>query len=226
MTKNVHQHPGGKIYVRVDNSIYDDTAQNFGRDFGYAWPRPPQGFNERIYDQGRRHVVMGTAADGSAIQRGDVMPWSFGDQVIIDLPAGLAAQTARRQQEAIPPLPDAKLRKGAELDAEYNKRAQAPIDFTVAAGAYQWHATQEAEINLSSATAPFISGQTSRTHRPWYPYQSRVAVDVTYVELVNLSSAISDRRSDLLVTKKAKEDEIAALTDVQAVLDYDVTTGW
>ena len=92
--KTVQQHPDGNVYVRVDGATYADTPANFASDFGYPLPELPQGMTERIYDQGRRHVLAGETAAG-AVTMGDEMPWPLGDQTIDNVEAGLSNQQAR-----------------------------------------------------------------------------------------------------------------------------------
>lgn len=88
---NVHQHPDGMIYVRVGDKTYRDTKQNFEIDFGIELPPLPDGAIERIYDQGRRHVLQ---SDDSVIG-GDDMPWKLGDQIIADVNSALAKKRDR-----------------------------------------------------------------------------------------------------------------------------------
>ena len=57
--KQVHQHPDGMVFVRVDDATYADTADNFAIDFGFMLPELPEGMVERIYDQNRSHVLAG-----------------------------------------------------------------------------------------------------------------------------------------------------------------------
>jgi len=97
--KTVHQHPDGSIFVRVDDTTYMDTPTNFESDFGYPLPALPEGMTERIYEQGRRHVLAGETADG-VVTMGDEMPWPMGDQTIGNIQAGLNGQAARAAAEA------------------------------------------------------------------------------------------------------------------------------
>src|SRR5215204_1459087 len=92
-----HQHPDGNIFVRGDAGIYyTDTPENFTADFGVEPPVLPDGADDHVYTQGRRHAFMG----GGNIIAGGPVPWPVGDQVIAALPAGLAAQAARKAEQA------------------------------------------------------------------------------------------------------------------------------
>jgi hypothetical protein len=104
--KQVHQHPDGMVFVRVDGATYGDTPDNFLSDFGFLLPELPEGMNERIYDQNRRHVFAGEN-DTGAITSGGEMPWPLGDRAILDIEAGLSSQAARRvaEEAAKPPAP-------------------------------------------------------------------------------------------------------------------------
>lgn len=96
--KQVHQHPDGMVFVRTDDAMYGDTSDNFAVDFGFLLPELPEGMNERIYDQGRRHIFAGQT-DAGVVTLADVMPWPLGDMTILNVEAGLSAQTARKAAE-------------------------------------------------------------------------------------------------------------------------------
>jgi hypothetical protein len=98
MIAQVHQHPDGAVYVRVDSEVYVDTPANFATDFGEALPDLPPGAVERIYDQGVRHPIL----DGVNIIDGGPMPWPLGDQIIAAIHSLLAAQQARQALEKEP----------------------------------------------------------------------------------------------------------------------------
>jgi len=104
--KQVHQHPDGMVLVRVDGATYRDTPDNFAIDFGFLLPELPEGMNERIYDQNRRHVFAGEN-DTGAITSGGEMPWPLGDRAILNIEAGLNAQSTRMaaEQAAMSPPP-------------------------------------------------------------------------------------------------------------------------
>jgi len=67
-------------------------------DFGATLPAMPEGADDHIYTQGKRHAFMG---DGNIIEGGP-MPWPDGDRIIGAIQLGLAAQAARRQANAAP----------------------------------------------------------------------------------------------------------------------------
>lgn len=92
----VHQHPDGWIIVR-ENGVnrYLDTLENFQDDFGLAMPELPEGADERIYEEGKRHAIHnrdGLVAGGERL-------WQFGETVIANLGNGVTAQQGRQ-----PPL--------------------------------------------------------------------------------------------------------------------------
>jgi hypothetical protein len=87
-----HQHPDNWVYVRTAGGIYADRPDNFVADFGVELPPLPDGANERIYTQQRRHALMG---DGNVVAGGD-LPWPLGDAIIARIAEGLEAQRARR----------------------------------------------------------------------------------------------------------------------------------
>jgi len=97
MNAEVHQHPDGFVCVRTPLGTYIDTPENFVADFGATLPAMPQGADDHIYTQGKRHAFMG---DGNIIAGGP-MPWDVGDTIIANVTAGLANQAARRQAATV-----------------------------------------------------------------------------------------------------------------------------
>lgn len=60
----------------------------------------------------------------------------------------------------------------------------------------------------------------------WTPIESATPVDLTLAEISAIMSGIASRREDLLTVKTSKSNAIMALTDIDDVIDYDVTAGW
>lgn len=87
----VHRHPDGLVYVRTIGATYCDTPDNFVSDFGEELPALPQGADEHIYTQHRRHCFMGS---GDIIEGGPV-PWDQGDVIIAKISPALAAKAQR-----------------------------------------------------------------------------------------------------------------------------------
>lgn len=96
--KMVQQTPDGLIYVRDGTKVYGDTTANFTLDFGETPPTLPANANDRVYEVGVRHPIMG----GGDIIAGGPIPWDVGDRWINNIDAGLAAQAARPPPEVIP----------------------------------------------------------------------------------------------------------------------------
>lgn len=90
--REIHQHPDGLIYVRADDATYVDSGANFALDFGVSLSALPDGADDHIYTQGKRHAFMG---DGNVIEGGP-MPWEQGDRIIENVGKALAAQEARQ----------------------------------------------------------------------------------------------------------------------------------
>lgn len=86
-----HQHPDGLVYVRTANGTYMDTRDNFVADFGVELHPLPDGADDHIYTQSKRHAFMG----GGNVIDGGPMPWPEGDAIIAAVAIGLAAQAAR-----------------------------------------------------------------------------------------------------------------------------------
>jgi hypothetical protein len=91
-----HQHPDGMVFVRTDSGTYMDTVENFQLDSGRALELLPEGANDRVYTQGKRHAFM-NVYDGNIIAGGP-MPWPDGDNYIGRIEELLANQTARLQR--------------------------------------------------------------------------------------------------------------------------------
>ena len=60
----------------------------------------------------------------------------------------------------------------------------------------------------------------------WIPVGGTAPVTVTPAEQAAIMSGIAARTNDLNVKKNTKLGQVAALTTIDAVIDYDVTTGW
>jgi hypothetical protein len=60
----------------------------------------------------------------------------------------------------------------------------------------------------------------------WIPIDAPAAVNVTTVEFMNMMSGIAARRQTLQITKNSKTTAVNAMTDINDVIDYDVTAGW
>jgi hypothetical protein len=86
-----HQHPDGRIYIRSEFGLYDETRENFILDSGLQPPLMPVGANDHIYTQGQRHAYMG---DGNIIAGGD-REWEWGDNVIAIVRKLIKAKRAR-----------------------------------------------------------------------------------------------------------------------------------
>lgn len=94
-----HEMRDGNIAVRLDDGrFYIDTVENFVKDGGPQPDTLPNGADERIYTQGRRHAIQ---KDNNVIDGGP-MPWPEGDDIIADGASYIDAQTARNA--APPPL--------------------------------------------------------------------------------------------------------------------------
>lgn len=87
----VQQTPDGLVFVRDGTKVYGDTTANFNADFGETAPALPAGANDRVYEVGVRHPIMG----GGDIIAGGPIPWDVGDRWIANIDAGIAAQAAR-----------------------------------------------------------------------------------------------------------------------------------
>src|SRR5438309_12077229 len=92
MNAEVHQHPDGLVCVRTPLGTCIDTPENFAADFGATLPTMPDGADDHIYTQGKRHAFMG---DGNVVAGGP-MPWPDGDRIIGKIKLALTAQAARR----------------------------------------------------------------------------------------------------------------------------------
>lgn len=115
-----HRHPDGYVYVRAaDGTEYIDDNVNFVRDFSETLPPLPDGADDHIYTQGRRHAYMG---DGNIIEGGP-MPWDQGDRIIASVTDALAAQATRREAEPPERQPIAAPSGGIMFDHENRLRA-------------------------------------------------------------------------------------------------------
>jgi len=89
-----HRHPDGHVIIRAAQGQYTATPEEFLRDYGFELPPLPDGANEQVYTQGKRHTYMG---DGNVID-GGLMPWADGDALIADVAIGLDAMETRKAE--------------------------------------------------------------------------------------------------------------------------------
>ncbi len=116
--------------------------------------------------------------------------------------------------------------KRLHIDAEFERRWQAPITYSVGGQSYQWHADANAVGNISGVVLMIAAGVPVPNPRPWTPKGSLQPVDITHAELVGLGAAIAVRKDALFAIKKAKQAAVSALTDPQEIDAYDVGAGW
>jgi hypothetical protein len=77
-------------------------------------------------------------------------------------------------------------------------------------------------ITVAPISTPTGGGATIQ----WVPIDSPSAVNVTTVEFMTMMSGIAARRQTLQITKNTKTNAVNAMTDINDVIDYDVTAGW
>lgn len=90
------------------------------------------------------------------------------------------------------------------------------------------------DVSAITPGAPVSGGPvpwTNITHVPvanasWIPVGATAPVNVTPAEQAAIMSGIAARTTDLNAKKNTKLGQVAALTTIDAVIDYDVTTGW
>jgi hypothetical protein len=87
--------------------------------------------------------------------------------------------------------------------------------------------------NISPGSFAYLSqlpwtnlGNVSTSNVQWIPIGSTVAVNVTPPEQTAIINGIAQRTNDLNLKKNQKMQAVFALTDIDDVIDYDVTTGW
>lgn len=123
-------------------------------------------------------------------------------------------------------IEDMRARKQRAVDAEFERRWQEPITYSVGGQSYEWHADVNAVGNISGAVLMITAGVPVPNPRPWTPKGALQPVDVTHTELVGLGAAIAQRKDVLYGVKKAKQAHVAALTVPAEIAAYDVTAGW
>lgn len=112
------------------------------------------------------------------------------------------------------------------IEAEFERRWQLPIGFTVGGHPHEWHADANAVGNISGVVLMIAAGVSVPNPRPWTPKGSLQPVDITHAELVGLGATIALRKDALFAIKKAKQAAVAAMTDPHEIDAYDATTGW
>jgi len=89
--------------------------------------------------------------------------------------------------------------------------------------------------NMTSISADFVSisppsyaalPPVGSTNVQWIPIGSSTPVNVTPAEQAAILQGIASRTNALNQVKYTKTAEVTALTTIDSVIDYDVTTGW
>jgi hypothetical protein len=218
MAIEIHQHPDGLVFVRVQEVTYVDTPENLALDFGEALPPLPEGADDRIYAPGVRHALMHSER---GFVGGGPMPWDVGDRLIAKVADAVVAQHNRRNPP--PTLEQAKVQKSLAIEAEFQRRTREPITFM----GHQWHADDQAVQNIMGVVLMIVAGVAVPDPRPWTPKDAPFSpVQMTHAELVGLGTAIAMRKDALFTAKRQKQQEILALGTVAAVIGYDIVSGW
>lgn len=110
----------------------------------------------------------------------------------------------------------------ARIAAEFRRRWTAPITYLDE----EWDADEEAVMNVQGVVTAYLLGDTEGFPRPWTPRGTLTPVLLSWNDLKGLGIAMKQRKDALFFVKKQKQAAVAALTDAQAIHDYDVTTGW
>lgn len=116
--------------------------------------------------------------------------------------------------------------KDAAIEREFAGRVTSPISFEVDGGVHLWHADAAAVTNIMGVVLLIAAGVPVPNPRTWTPVGSFDAVAITHAELIGLGATIAARKDVLFTIKKTKQAEVAALTDVDDVREYDVMSGW
>lgn len=207
-------HPDGVI--RIGALVYP-LAEFLIDEPTYALP---QGAIGRIYEPGDRNWI----TDGES-QIGGPMPWPEGDAYLANEAKYTAAYALRLNPP--PTLTEAQAAKLAELVAARNEAIIAPVSWSSA----EWSALPEDQENLIQAVALWGAalhltpdeqaqlGAPMPTDIPW----KTIANDrrnLTYLEAVQLATAISIHKQSMFGVYWQLEDAVAAaksVADVQAI---------
>lgn len=128
----------------------------------------------------------------------------------------------------LPELDRARTSRQAALRAEFARRNLAPI---ASAGAV-FDADTQARENISGTLGRLLRGDGLpggwigwRDHANAMHWAADDAATVQ-AHLTTLSRAIEDRKQALLVAAWAHKAALAALTDIDAIIAYDIVAGW
>lgn len=111
--------------------------------------------------------------------------------------------------------------KRIDVSIERERRNSLPITYVGA----QFDATPNAQRNVSAWMVNIAAGQNPPTGFVWRGYDN-VDHPADAAFIVGLGNAITLRGSYLYQRSWIKKAEVDALTTVEAVKAYDVTTGW
>jgi hypothetical protein len=114
-----------------------------------------------------------------------------------------------------------KTTKKDEINKERERRNTLPITYQN----NTWDADPQSQRNVSAWMTTLAAGNTLPAGFTWRSYNNQdVAADQSFVN--GLGAAMTLRGTQLYQTSWIKKAEIDALTTVEAVNNYDITTGW
>ena len=102
----------------------------------------------------------------------------------------------------------------------------ATVNVTINAVSYPFTADAEARENIMGINTAIAVGVPVPDPRPWFPKGYTVPIQVTHADLASIGAAILAEKDAVMQVYFTHKAVIGALTDPQAVLDYDVTTGY
>jgi hypothetical protein len=123
-----------------------------------------------------------------------------------------------------------KAAKDAAIEAEFVRLYCAPINHTVGGQEYTFHADAQARENITGVLQMYYEadrmGSPLPDPRTWTPFGSSDPISITRAELAVLGMMIGARKDALYTIKKARQKELAAMTDPAEIDVVDPQTGW
>jgi hypothetical protein len=112
--------------------------------------------------------------------------------------------------------------KDRQIEAEFAARCDAPIPFA----GHVWHADAAARENIIGIVVMIAAGVPVPDPRPFTPVGEDDPVQLSHADFVGLGAAIAARKDSLFVVKKARQAELAAMTDPAEIDAVDAGEGW
>lgn len=128
--------------------------------------------------------------------------------------------------EPLPSLSEAQAERIAAAWSECSRRVEAGVvSVATSAGTHSYGTDSGTQDNISKALLGVLGGLTPNP-RPWTPKGSTVPISLTHDDIKLIAGAIGLAYDSHVQAYLVHKGAILAMTDVTAVMAYDIASGW